>query len=380
MPAATPEPAPVAAPAPPPPTAPPTPVPTAAPASRPAPAIPVPQTNAPPAQPTGAPVGFGQVQSALDALGGFWLPTALVVLVLLAAAAYLLRPRRSRGATVWTEEGGWVSISDAEAATLQRFQPTDAAAGADVPEEEAGPVPSPAGKLPAQGLPVLDPPPARRRRTAAQHPALVPHEPSPESTVPPLISSVARSAAAAAAPNGAGAVALRSAAGPTPTRTAHPRPRHRPELKVHHHQTGGPHDPGPPSSPEAALRRFVEDWSGVPVDTDGAPHPGMTLLRAYARQVLGAPPLWGAPMDIQDTYDMGHYAWVRESPYRAPAPGDAIVWAPAPEDSSTGGQVAIFLSGDANGFDAFDASGSAPAVRHHADYRGVVGWLHPIGG
>ncbi|MBO0690706.1 MAG: hypothetical protein J2P40_14185, partial [Candidatus Dormibacteraeota bacterium] len=139
--------------------------------------------------------------------------------------------------------------------------------------------------------------------------------------------------------------------------------------KVHHHQTGGPPHPDPPHSPEAALKRFVEDWSGVPLEVDGDADPGMTLLRAYAGQVLGAPPVWGVPMDIRDTYDMGRFAWVRESPYRAPAP----------EDSSTGGRVAIFLGGDASGFDAFDAYGSAPAVRHHPDYQGVVGWLHPIG-
>jgi hypothetical protein len=130
----------------------------------------------------------------------------------------------------------------------------------------------------------------------------------------------------------------------------------------------------------AGLRRFVEVWAGRGQELDGDAHPSMTLLRSFCQEVLGTSPPGGDPMDIPDTYSMDDYVWVRETPYRVPAPGDAIVWVPRPEDARDGGHVAIFLGGDASGFDAFDAAGSDPQVRHHADYAGVVGWLHPIGG
>jgi hypothetical protein len=342
----------------------------------------VPQTNTAPPQQPATPPGFGQAQGALDALGGYWLPAALVLVVLLAGAAYLLWPRRKRSATLWTEDGGWVSIPDAEAATPERFQLTEAAARARVLEEDIGLAPSPGSEVP---LDVPAPAPAAES-PAEEPPVPTPLEPVAVSAIPPLVPNLASGLAsglapsAAAATSGDGAVAMRSPAPPTPSRSARTRPHHRPELKVHHHQTGGPPDAGPPHSPEAALRRFVEDWSGVPLEADGDPHPSMALLRAYAGQVLGRPPVWGAPVEIPDTYDMDHYVWVRESPYRVPSPGDAVVWAPRPQDAHDGGHVAIFIKGDASGFDAFDASGSVPAVRHHADYGDVVGWLHPIGG
>ena len=138
------------------------------------------------------------------------------------------------------------------------------------------------------------------------------------------------------------------------------------------------HGSGAPAA--AALRRFISAWSGASVGADSETYPGMALLRRYSEEVVGAPPLWVAPIEIPRSYSMDHFVWVEESPYQVPAPGDVVVWGRCSEDASDGGRAAIFVRGDATGFDAFTVEGAAADVQHYADYRWVLGWLRPITG
>lgn len=145
-----------------------------------------------------------------------------------------------------------------------------------------------------------------------------------------------------------------------------------PIFEIAHHVTAAP--------AAAALRPFIEAWSGASVDADSDTYPDMALLRRYSEEVLGAPSLWVAPIEIPQSYSMDHFVWVQESPYQVPAPGDIVVWERSSEDASDGGRAAIFVRGDATGFDAFTVQGATAGVRHYADYRWVLGWLRPIRG
>jgi hypothetical protein len=117
-----------------------------------------------------------------------------------------------------------------------------------------------------------------------------------------------------------------------------------------------------------ALQAFIEAWTGK----DGA-YRSMDLFQHYNRDVVGAPPVDGKPVDLPLTSSGNHYVWVPDTPYQAPAPGDVVVW------GAGEGHVAIFVRGDATGFDAFETNGhdATPRVHHHDDYEGVLGWLHP---
>jgi hypothetical protein len=125
-----------------------------------------------------------------------------------------------------------------------------------------------------------------------------------------------------------------------------------------------------------ALQAFIEEWTGK----DGASG-SLDLFQHYNRDVVGAPPVHGNPVDLPTNSSGNHYVWVPDTPYQAPAPGDVVVWGAdaSGQQGSEDGRVAIFVRGDATGFDAFETNGHdlTPSVRHHDDYEGVVGWLHP---
>jgi hypothetical protein len=314
---------------------------TPAPAATPAPpteepapnaaATPVPATPAPTAPPTAQPTqrpafpaSDASSAGALDGLSGLRLPAALVLLFLLGTAGYLLTVRRKRSATVWTPPPD----AEAEKSPAAPVQVVEVPFAGDPPEDG------------------WDIPPLVPLTTIASLPA-------PSSAAPPPSSPPRRKPSGTAQEAGS--------------------------FQVQHHVAGAVADLVDGTQQASSLHRFIAAWTGDGAELDGDPHPSMALLRSYCREVLVGPPLWGQPIDIPAQYDMDRYVWVAESPYRVPTPGDAIVWGPRPEDASDGGHVAIFVNGDANGFDAFDAAGSTPGVRHHADYRWVVGWLHPVG-
>lgn len=125
-----------------------------------------------------------------------------------------------------------------------------------------------------------------------------------------------------------------------------------------------------------ALRAFIDAWTGKAGASES-----MDLFQHYNRDVVGAPPVHGKPVDLPMNSSGQHYVWVPDTPYQAPAPGDVVVWGTGAsgQAGSRDGHVAIFVRGDATGFDAFETNGHdpTPRVRHHDDYEGVLGWLHP---
>lgn len=128
------------------------------------------------------------------------------------------------------------------------------------------------------------------------------------------------------------------------------------------------------------FKEFREKWAGKPVDFDGIyPNQCMDLMHFYVYEVLGltdkyilaAPSAYLAYANFKwDTY----FEKIENTPDGVPKEGDIIFW-----QTGQYGHVAIFISGNVDFFDSFDANwpvGSLPHVQRH-DYNGVIGWLRP---
>ena len=132
------------------------------------------------------------------------------------------------------------------------------------------------------------------------------------------------------------------------------------------------------------VRDFIAKWNGQRVDFDGVyPNQCMDLMHQYVfeclgitdRRALGAP----SAKDVFLNYPNGvaddeYFIRIPNTPDAIPQEGDIIFWG---TKIGQYGHVAIFIRGDANNFESFDANWpleSLPHVQEH-NYNGVLGWL-----
>lgn len=127
--------------------------------------------------------------------------------------------------------------------------------------------------------------------------------------------------------------------------------------------------------------QFRDKYNGQPVDFDGIyPNQCMDLMHEYVYEVLGIKDakVLAAPAAYQaytDNYPQ-YFEKIDNTPDNVPQNGDIMFW-------GTGigpyGHVAVFVDGDTNSFNSFDANwptGSLCHIQHHS-YNGVLGWLRP---
>lgn len=134
------------------------------------------------------------------------------------------------------------------------------------------------------------------------------------------------------------------------------------------------------------LKEFINKWTDKPIDFDGVyPNQCFDLAHQYHYDCLGIKD--GKVISHPGAYqiftefnsnglDSKYFDKIANTPDGVPQSGDIIVWG---QQVGPYGHVAIFVSGDANSFDSFDANwpvGSLPHIQHH-DYFGVLGWLKP---
>lgn len=128
------------------------------------------------------------------------------------------------------------------------------------------------------------------------------------------------------------------------------------------------------------LEEFIEKWTGKPVDVDGIyPNQCFDLFHKYHQEVLGIDDLntLAFPSAYQIYTDFNKpdlFEKIENTPTNIPKKGDIIVWG---AEIGSWGHVSIFISGDVNAFESFDANwpiGSLPHIQEHS-YAGVLGWL-----
>ena len=128
------------------------------------------------------------------------------------------------------------------------------------------------------------------------------------------------------------------------------------------------------------LTDFISKYNAQPVDFDGAYGPQcMDLMHRYIVDVLGYEgSLFAAPTAYQAYQNANdpRFDKISNTPTGVPQKGDIIFW-----NTSVGsaGHVAIFISGDVNGFTSFDQNWpvGSPCHQQAHNYNGVAGWLHP---
>jgi len=134
---------------------------------------------------------------------------------------------------------------------------------------------------------------------------------------------------------------------------------------------------------------FIKKYTGVPVDFDG--YYGtqcMDLMHQYIYDVLGLKDksflAQAYAYLVFTNYNnvSGHelFEKIDNTPEGVPQKGD-IIFFDKNVSGVTGvaGHVSIFVSGDINSFESFDANyptGTLPHIQKHT-YKGVLGWLKP---
>lgn len=125
---------------------------------------------------------------------------------------------------------------------------------------------------------------------------------------------------------------------------------------------------------------FIKKWKDKPVDVDGIyPNQCFDLFHQYHIEVLELTDksILAFPSAYQIFTDFNRpdlFEKIINTPTGIPQKGDIIVWG---KTIGQWGHVAIFIDGDANKFNSFDANwptGTLPHIQQH-DYTGVLGWL-----
>lgn len=138
------------------------------------------------------------------------------------------------------------------------------------------------------------------------------------------------------------------------------------------------------------LSEFVSAYTGKSVSfTNCEDNQCMTLLHVYLKEVFQlTDPLFLANPSAYQIYtnypqEAGsqYFTRIENSPTNIPNPGDIVLFMPNNPGAQTGanGHVSIFVTGDINRFQSFDANyptGSLPHLQEHT-YAGVLGWLTP---
>ena len=132
-----------------------------------------------------------------------------------------------------------------------------------------------------------------------------------------------------------------------------------------------------------SLENFIKLYTGITCDFDGSfGTQCMDLMHFYAyiclditdKTVLQAPNAKTAYKSFKPIWGI-FFKKIDNTPTGVPEKGDIIFWG-----MGVDGHVAIFINGDVNKFNSFDANfpvGTKPHIQAH-DYSNVLGWLRPI--
>lgn len=129
---------------------------------------------------------------------------------------------------------------------------------------------------------------------------------------------------------------------------------------------------------------FIPTYEGKTVDTDGSfGGQCMDLMHIFIQDVLGLSLTVLAAPAAKDVYNnfanmngATNFEKIANTPTGVPQKGDIMFW-------GTGvgqyGHVAIFISGDINGFVSFDQNwgGVQKCLKINHSYNSVMGWLRP---
>lgn len=127
------------------------------------------------------------------------------------------------------------------------------------------------------------------------------------------------------------------------------------------------------------IQEFFEKWNGKFIDYDnfyGAQC--FDLIQQYNKELYQGPFLTGnAAFDLWESYPVDYYERILNTPTGIPEKGDIVIWG---KEIGQYGHVAIFSEGDINKFISFDQNFplNSPCHFQNHDYRGVIGWLHPL--
>jgi hypothetical protein len=118
---------------------------------------------------------------------------------------------------------------------------------------------------------------------------------------------------------------------------------------------------------------FINKQTGKPVDFDGVyPNQCMDLMHQYVYDVLGLTDtrLLAHPSAYQvftDFTETDYFEKIANTPTSVPQKGDIVLFNKT--SSNPFGHVCIFVDGDANKFNSFDANfptGSLPHIQNHS--------------
>lgn len=128
---------------------------------------------------------------------------------------------------------------------------------------------------------------------------------------------------------------------------------------------------------------FLSKWTNQPVDFDQIyPNQCMDLMHQYVYDVLGftdknvlaAPAAYQVYTNFSNETGAQYFEKIDNTPDGIPRKGDIVFFGTA---IGAYGHVCIFVDGDQNNFNSFDANwptGSLPHIQQH-NYTGVLGWL-----
>lgn len=128
-----------------------------------------------------------------------------------------------------------------------------------------------------------------------------------------------------------------------------------------------------------SLQDFINKYLGVPCGNTKENFGQCVGLISLWMDNLGIPHEWGNAKDLLSNADTTKFDVIRNDPNNTnqfPLPGDIMVW-----DKSWGGgygHTGVISSANGTSFDCFEQNNpGAPKINHHANYGGVLGWLHP---
>jgi hypothetical protein len=108
-------------------------------------------------------------------------------------------------------------------------------------------------------------------------------------------------------------------------------------------------------------------------------------MRQYIQECLGKDPYSipraGYAKDIFKNFKPNKdFTKVLNTPTGVPSKGDIIFWDFRIPITGIAGHVAVFTGGNAYKFISFDQNypSKSPCRYYNHDYRGVMGWLHPL--
>lgn len=125
------------------------------------------------------------------------------------------------------------------------------------------------------------------------------------------------------------------------------------------------------------LDEFVKKYDGRYVEVSGpnSANQCVDLANEYIRSVLNLPIIPFANAVDFPTKDKEHFNYIENTPEGVPKKGDLVIW------GGSFGHIAIFLDGNASGFNSFDQNyptGTPCHIQHHTYLRPkVIGWMHP---